>query len=136
MIRGTLIKQPNEKYCFYDVLDRKVKHYNLTEQDVINMYIEDAKSNIGEAEHYGNLIANTIGYKGSLNKISDNILKEMGFNKTYNELVKYVPLEPINQTYVPCDFTTYAKCPSCGGSVQNCMGHKDEKCKCGQLLKW
>ena len=134
---GTLIKQPNEKYCIVDYAG-DIRRYNLTEQDIINMYIEDAKACIGAAEHYGNIIAKTVNsYSGETNDIPNNILKKMGFDKTYDELVKFVPIKPINTQYAPCDFTTYGKCPTCNGSVQDGIGHKDEKCsKCGQLLKW
>lgn len=134
---GELIKQPNGKYCVIDYAG-DVRHYNLTEQDIINMYIEDAKACVGAAKHYGELINKTvfIGYKESLNRISDKVLKEMGFDKTYDELIKFVPRKPLNTSYAPCDFTTYGKCPNCGESVQDGMGHTDEKCKCGQLLKW
>lgn len=130
---GTLIKQPNEKYCVVDFAG-EVRHYNLTEQDIINMYIEDAKACIGSSEHYGNLISRTIN--NSANGISDDVLKEMGFNKTYNELTKFVPRKPINQSYSHCDFATYGNCPHCGKTVINGMGWLDKHCKCGQLLKW
>ena len=131
---GTLIKQPNEKYCIVDYAG-EIRRYNLTEQDIINMYIEDAKACIGAAEHCGNIVAKTVRF--GCKPISNKTLKEMGFNKTYDELVKFVPREVTNQQYAPCDFTTYGKCPNCGGGVQDGMGGKDEKCKnCGQLLKW
>lgn len=126
---GTLIKQPNEKYCVVDYAG-DVRHYNLTEQDIIDMYIKDAKAYIGTAEHFGNIIAKT-------DNVADYVLKEMGFDGTYKELQKFVPREPINQSYAPCDFTTHGKCPNCGGWVQNGMGFKNDKCSsCGQLLKW
>lgn len=135
---GTLIKQPNGKYCVIDYVGN-VKHYNITEQDIINMYIEDAKACIGTAEHYGKLINKTVftGYYESIKRIPDDILKEMGFDKTYDELLKYIPRRPIEKAYTPCNFTTYAECPNCGGRVQDGIGHTDEKCeKCNQLLKW
>lgn len=134
---GTLIKQPNEKYCIVDYAG-SIRRYNLTEQDIINMYIEDAKTCIGAAKHYGNIIAETVNsYSRETNDIPNDILKKMGFDKTYDELVKFVPIKPINTQYAPYDFTTYGKCPTCSGSVQDGIGHKDEKCsKCGQLLKW
>lgn len=134
---GTLIKQPNGNYCVVDYAGG-IRHYNLTEQDIINMYIENAKAHIGAAEHYGNLIAKTVSeYSGKTNDIPNNILKKMGFDKTYEELVKFVPRKAIDTQYAPCDFTTYGKCPNCGGSVQHGMGYTEEKCrKCGQLLKW
>lgn len=133
-----LIKQPNGKYCSADYQGR-VKFFNYTEQDVINMYIEKAKEDMKNAEHYGKLIE---GIENGDNcrvqrNIRDNDLKSMGFDKPYNELVKFVPRRPINQTYVSCDFATYGKCPNCGESVRDGMGGKDEKCRsCGQLLKW
>lgn len=125
---GNLIKQPNGKYCVVDYAG-DVRHYNLTEQDIINMYIEDAKACIGAAKHYVEIIAKT-------DEISDDMLKEMGFDRPYNELVKYVPRKPVKQNYAPCDFATYGKCPNCGRTVQDGIGYRDEKCECGQLLKW
>ena len=125
---GKLIKQPNDKYCVIDYAG-DVRHYNLTEQDIINMYIQDARAYIGTAEHFGNIIAKT-------NDVPNYMLKEMGFDKTYKELKKFVPCKPINYSYAPCDFTTYAKCPNCGSTVMDGIGHTDKACKCGQLLKW
>lgn len=135
---GTLIKQPNGKYCIVNYAS-EVSRYNLTEQDIIDMYIEDAKACIGTAEHYGELIAKTARYGcvPVVYGISDNVLKEMGFDRPYNELIKFVPRKPTHQEYAPCDFATYGDCPNCGKTVVDGMGGKDEKCRyCGQLLKW
>lgn len=134
---GTLIKQPNGKYCIINSSD--ISHYNLTEQDIINMYIEDAKACIGAAEHYGKIIAKTVSYicPQVVYPISNDVLKEMGFDKSYNELVKFVPRKPIDTHYASCDFTTYGKCPNCGESVQDGIGFTEGKCRsCGQLLEW
>lgn len=126
---GTLIKQPNEKYCIVNYAN-EVSHYNLTEQDIINMYISDAKACIGAAEHCGKIVA-------KVNDISDIMLKEMGFDKPYSELVKFVPRKPIHTRYASCDFATYGDCPNCGDFVQDSIGFTDRKCQsCGQLLKW
>lgn len=137
MMVGKLIKQPNGKYCILDYA-HEVKKYNLDEQDIINMYIEDAKAHIGAAEHYGCLIERTIssGFIEITYDIPDNVLKEMGFDKTYKELLKFVPRKPVHQSYVSCDFATHGKCPSCGENVRDGMGRTDKKCRCGQLLKW
>lgn len=133
----TLVKQPNDKYCILDS-DGKVILYNLIEQDIINMYIEYANNYLNNAKPYGDLIKKTIVgvHKERLNPISDHVLNEMGFDKTYTELVKYIPLRPVDKAYAPCDFTTYAECPQCGGTVQDGIGHTDKQCKCGQLLNW
>ena len=42
---GELIKQPNGKYCIVRY-GGDVFKYNLAEDDIINMYIEDAKARI------------------------------------------------------------------------------------------
>lgn len=130
---GVIIKQPNGKYCITNKYDGRLISYNLTEQDIINLYVGDAKyrakHDVETAKHYGTLI-------GKTDNISDNVLKEIGFNKTYEELIKFVPRKPVNQSYASCDFATYGKCPSCGNVVMNGMGHTDKECKCGQLLKW
>lgn len=132
-----LIKQPNEKYCCLDWMGAVVFD-NYTEQDVINMYIENAKKDIGKAKHYGEIIVqNERNDCKGMKRINDDQLKSMGFDKSYNELVKFVPRKPVNTHYASCDFATYGKCPTCGGSVRDGMGGKDEKCQsCGQLLKW
>lgn len=136
---GTLIKQPNGKYCVIDYAG-DVKHYNLTEQDIINMYIEDAKACIGDAEHFSNLIKSTVSsgyYEETLNKIPNAILNKMGFDKTYDELLKFVPRKVVNKSYCDRDCTTYGKCPNCGSGVQNGMGGSDKQCRnCEQILKW
>ena len=137
-MRKNLIKQPNGKYCICDY-NGKIERYNLIEQDIINMYIEEAKACIGAAEqHYGNIISNTVNeYTGEANPISDATLKEMGFDDTYNELVKFIPRKPLHTVYSSCNFATYGNCPNCGGSVQDGMGYREEKChNCGQMLKW
>ena len=133
-----LIKQPNGKYCIADY-NGKVERYNLTEQNVIDMHIEEAKVHMENAEHFSNLIKRTVGsgYEEKLNKISNNILEKMGFDKTYDELLIFVPRKPKNTSYYGRDCTTYGNCPNCGVVVSSGMGGTDEKCrKCGQMLNW
>ena len=73
MFLGTLIKQPNDKYC---VINRssEVVHYNLSEQDIIDQYIEDAKARVEAAEPFSKLIEATVrsGYIEHTNDIPDN----------------------------------------------------------------
>lgn len=132
------IKQPNGKYCCIDHYGRK-DYIDYTEQDIINLYVEKAKRDIENAKHFGEIIKRIANgnYLKAEKVIDDKILKSMGFDKPYKELVKFIPLKPTNQQYASCDFTTYGKCPNCGGSVQDGMGYKEEKCRsCGQLLEW
>lgn len=136
---GKLIKQPNGKYCISKLYDAPDK-YNLTEQDIIDMFVEEAKACISDAAHYGKIIENTI-YQGTFKTdfigIPEDTLKEMGFDKSYEELVKFIPLKPIDTHYVGSQFTTYGKCPTCGENVENCMGYGEKKCRnCDQALKW
>lgn len=132
-----LIKQPNGRYCSLDWMG-VIVFDNYVEQDVINMYIEQARKDIDNAKHFGEIIVrNECGDSKGMKMISDAQLKAMGFDKPYNELVKFVPRKPTHQEYASCDFATYGDCPNCGKTVVDGMGHKDEKCKyCGQLLKW
>lgn len=128
-----LIKQPNGKFCRVSYYGT-VEFSNLTEEDIVNMYIKWAKEDIENAKHYGEIIKRNLN--SNIPQIDDKDLEEMGFDKSYKELVKFVSRKPLEEHYVDCDFTTYAKCPNCGGMVQNGMGHVDKKCKCGQLLEW
>lgn len=132
-----LIKQPNGKYCAMNTFGELI-FSNYTEQDIIDYYLERIKKDIENANHYGEIIKNIESYHfyNGKRKINDKELESMGFDKSYKELVKFIQRKPLEQSYVSCDFTTYAKCPNCGGRVQNGIGHTDEKCKCGQLLKW
>lgn len=135
---GKLIKQPNDKYCIVRY-GEGVSKYNLTEQDIIDMYIEDAKACIGAAGHFSNIIKETVssGYEEKLNRISDDVLKEMGFDNTYDELLIFVPRKPKNTSYYGRDCTTYGNCPNCEGKVSSGMGGTDKQCrKCGQILNW
>lgn len=71
------------------------------------------------------------------NDITDDELKEIGSEKTIDELRKYIPLRPAYQSYDSHGFTMHGKCPSCGKHVQDCWGHTDTKCDtCGQMLNW
>lgn len=133
-----LIKQPNGKYCSVDYQGR-VKFFNYTEQDIIDIYIEKAKEDINNAEHYGKIVENIeCGDSCRIKRtIFDEHLELMGFDKPYNELVKFVPRIPINKRYASVDFATYGLCPHCGATVKDGMGGKDETCgSCGQVLKW
>lgn len=127
-----LIKQPNGKFCRMNYYG-STEFCNMTEEDIINMYIKWAKEDIENAKHSGEIINRLVNG----NKVvSDETLKIMGFDKSYKELIKYIPQKPLNEVYVPRDFTTYAKCPNCGRDVRDGIGGRNEKCVCGQLLKW
>lgn len=133
-----LIKQPNGYYCSVN-FSGELKYYNYTEDDVIKLYIEKAKEDMKKAQHYGYIVESILKRESfrEPRTISGSLLKQMGFDKPYSELVKYIPRSPIDTQYASCDFTTFGKCPNCGGRVSNGMGHKDNKCgECGQLLKW
>lgn len=138
---GLLIKQPNGLYCSCDYGGR-VHSYNLTEKAIIDLYIESAKIALKKAEDYngGDLIAKTVytgGFEEELRPIPDNVLKEMGFEKTYDEMIKFVSRKPTNTSYCERDFTTYGKCPCCGEGVKEGWAGTDKQCKkCGQILKW
>jgi len=135
---ANLIKQPNGKYCSTDFCGRAY-YVNYTEEDIINLYIENANKDMEKALHFGELIkCMESGKRLKAERIiTDKTIKSMGFNAPYNELVKFIAREPLDEQYAPCDFTSYAKCPNCNNTVRNGMGWVDEKCgKCGQLLKW
>lgn len=126
-----IIKQPNGKFCITK-LNGDIEKMNLTEEEYIALVAErakeQAKKDLADAENLGKLV--------ELEKVTDQQLKEMGSDRTLAELIIYVPREPKDKHYAGCDFTTYAKCPNCGKKVQDGIGYKDKKCKCGQVLKW
>lgn len=129
-----LIKQPNGKYCYVNYLGQ-AEFLNLTEQDVINMYIEKAKEDMDKAEHYGKIIEK-IEFSCKINitrNISDEDLKSMGFDKTFDELVKFIPSDPIHQVYASCDFSTYGISPSYGKRAQDGIEYTTTKCSCSKF---
>ena len=50
-----LIKQPNGKYCMVGCFG-ELKGFNLKEEDIIDMYIEEAKKAMKNADHFGKVI--------------------------------------------------------------------------------
>ena len=123
-----LIKQPNGMFCSCN-WDGSNKETNLTEQDVIDMYIEKAIADMN--------LAGSVMVLVERDGITHKELKEMGSEKTLQELKRYIPLMPTHKHYVGHDFTTYGSCPSCGTTVQDGWGYTEEKCSsCGQVLKW
>ncbi len=132
-----LIKQPNGKFCSMEY-NGKMRFVNYTEEDVINMYIEQAKKDMKNAERCEVIIERLVSHdKHNGGMVDKDQLASMGFDRPYSELVKYIPRKPLSQHYVGHDCTTYGKCPNCGKGVQDGIGHKDKKCGyCSQLLKW
>ena len=135
-----IAKQPNGKYCFVQSF-AKITEYNLTEEDIVDKYVQSAKADaekaLKEAKQSGAIIADiSPKYYKNEDEI-DKILGKIGFERPYRELIKYVPLKPLNQRYIHNDFVTYAQCPNCDMRVANGIGYEDEKCQhCGQMLKW
>lgn len=130
-----IYKQPNGRYCYCSY--KGVEKIDLSEQDILAIFLaeaeEAAKDAIKNAKNFGEIIKDSLTYN---NPLSDEVLKQIGFTESYKELVKYVPRKPLDPRYVSCDFATYAKCPNCNQTVQDGIGFKQEKCCCGQMLKW
>ena len=127
-----LIKQPNGKYCY---AERNSLAMNLTKEDYTEMRIAQTMMQIESELHEENLspIADLIKYR----KVTDDQLKSMGYEKTYEEMCKYIPKRVINTSYSGRDCTTYGNCPTCDAPVQNGMGCTDKVCrKCNQILQW
>ena len=126
-----LIRQPNGKLCMCDWTG-KVEMMNLTEEDYVEYCANKAREFVNDEANiksFGELIR--------LQKVTDKELKEMGSDKTFAELLKYLPLEPKHQQYAPINFATYGKCPTCEETVQDGMGLTHHQCpKCNQRLKW
>lgn len=126
-----LIRQPNGKICMCDWTG-KIERMNLTEDDYVEYCAAKAReyiNNPDNIEHFGKLIERQ--------KVTDEELKEMGSEKTLEELLKFVPRKPLHMQYISVNFETQGRCPSCGGVVVDGMGGTDDKCgRCNQLLSW
>lgn len=127
-----LIKQPNGKYCYYCYSGL---HINLTKEDYIQLRIKQLREEIEKEIKDDNVdsISTLIKYK----ELSNEQLKSMGYEKTYDEMLKYIPKKVLHTSYYGRDCTTYGKCPTCNAPVQDGIGHTDKTCgKCGQVLDW
>jgi len=126
-----IVRQPNGKLCVCD-WHGKVEKMNLTEEDYVAWQADKAREFINNPDNIGNF-----GKLVERQVVTDEELKQMGSDKTLKELLKFVPLKPLGQQYIPVNFETQGKCPSCGSWVRNGMGGKDEKCgMCNQILEW
>ena len=134
----TICKQPNNKYFLlgWD----KITRVNMTEQDVIDHYIENAILQAKEdMKNCNKGLDYIIKYDNAYEKniVTNEILKQMGLNVSKEELTKMVAIRPKTNRYNPIDFVTMGKCPSCNSDVYNGIGGKEKKCSnCGQLLDW
>ena len=70
-------------------------------------------------------------------KVYDVVCKKIErLHERYLKENKSTPKKPLNQTYIPINFETIGKCPSCGERVINSIGGKQKECSCGQALDW
>lgn len=126
-----IIRQPNGKLCICDWIG-KIESMNLTEDDYVEYCAVKAREyikNPDNIEHFGKLIKHK--------KVTDEELKEMGSERTLEELLKFVPQKPLHTQYISVNFETQGRCPSCGSFVVDGIGHTDKKCStCNQLLEW
>lgn len=127
-----LIKQPNGKYCYTN--GNEIKE-NLTEEEYKCMRFDQFMNQLNEELKEENLsnISDLIKY----HTLSDKQLHSMGYEKTYDEMIKYIPKEVIKKTYYGRDCTIYGHCPTCDENVENGMFKIDKECpKCKQVLIW
>ena len=121
-----LIKQPNGKYCSVNY-DGNFIFNNYTEEEIVKMYIVMANDDMENSEHYGVIVERFLNNNKEMN---NDLLKYLGFEQSWEELIKHIPRMPLN-------ITIYAKCPACGKMVVDGIGETDKKCRhCGQMLKW
>ena len=126
-----LIKQPNGKYCYYNKNGLSI---NITKDDYILIRVMQLKK---ELNNLTDESLPTISDLIKITKVSDEQLKSMGYDKTYDEMLKYIPRRVLNTSYYGRDCTTYGKCPTCNAPVQDGIGFTDKTCsKCGQVLDW
>lgn len=122
-------KQPNGLFCVFT--NGSVNKYNLTEEEFYQLALEEIKENF-----------HTEGYVYSIDFLiqridDDEILAKMGFNKSHEELLKFIPRRVVGTSYASHDCTTYGHCPTCNAIVENGYYRSDDKCrKCGQILEW
>ena len=125
-----IIKQPNGKIC---VVEMHTILCNLTEEELIEYEKKKAEENVKFMLQNPCNISDIIKFR----KISDEQLRDMGYDKTYEEMMKYIPKRVIESSYYGRDCTEYGKCPTCNAPVQNGIGYTDYKCrKCNQILEW
>lgn len=122
--------QANGKIC---ILERNDLVCNLTEEEYVEYEKKKAEEYAREKLKNPNTIGDVLKYK----QITNKQLKAMGYDKTYEEMMKYIPKRVERCGYSGRDCTTYGKCPTCGTSVQDGIGFTEEQCpKCGQMLDW
>lgn len=94
-----IAKQPNGLYCRFSTVVDTVTHWNLTEQDVIGLYVEEAiKSAKERAKQYlkcppytfNNVINDFRPYNDTIDDF-EKLLKEMGYEH---------PLTPEHRKYL------------------------------------
>ena len=124
-----LIKQPNGKYCYYDKNGLSI---NITKDDYILIRVMQLKK---ELNNLTDESLPTISDLIKITKVSDDQLKSMGYDNTYDEMLKYIPKRVEHKSYYGRYCTTYGKCPTCNASVQDGIGGTTCK-KCGQVLDW
>ena len=126
-----LIKQPNGKYSY--MKDDKIIT-NLLADDYVSIKKQEAKTRaIKELQE----CSDSPVYLIENYNPSDEELKSMGYEKTYDEMIKYIPKKVTHRSYSGRDCTEYGKCPTCGNPVMDGIGHTDKVCRnCNQTLKW
>ena len=89
-----VIKQPNGNYCYFGYNGKMIK--NLSEIDYLLLRAKEAKDAAKEElDNCSNSPADLIKYI----KVSDEDLKAMGYEKTYDEMLKYIPKRVTNSSY-------------------------------------
>lgn len=126
-----VIKQPNGKYCYFK---NTVIKFNLTEEEYVSLRLKETENVIRNElkecrSNTSELIKRCV--------VSDADLKSMGYQKTYDEMLRYIPKKVIGASYSSRDCETIAHCPSCKRLVVDGMSGTDRVCPdCHQVLEW
>ena len=107
----------------------------MTKEEYIKYILEDTREYLERQFEENDFasIQSLLKYK----TLSDEQLNLMGYEKTYEEMLKYIPKCVTDKTFVPRDCTTYGKCPTCGSEIQDGIARTDNPCpKCNQVLLW